>query len=167
MLETSAISGFSPDQTIPAKMRPLSSPRLIAATLLISSAHIGLATPTDIIPTSQPDERGLADLLGNLGGKAAGGSTGNISDEIGNIIGDVSALIASFVSLIQNSTENDLVELLGVDVKSAKTDDQALTNSTVGAVSANATCPGMAVLFARGTTEPGMLLLLILPFLVG
>lgn len=149
MVETLAISGSAP---VFAKMRTLSLPRLLATTLLISSARISFATPTDIIPRKQPDERGLADLLGNLGGAGAG----NISDEIGNIIGDVSSLIASFVSLIQNSSENDLVQLLGMNVKSAKSDDQDLTNGTVGAVSPNATCPGMAVLFARGTAEPGM-----------
>lgn len=28
-------------------------------------------------------------------------------------------------------------------------------NTTIGAVGANAICPGIAVLFARGTAEPG------------
>lgn len=165
-------------------MRPLSSPaRFLATTLLLLSSSAPLlstAHPLEIIspipPLSQSrgerqtiDERGFADLFGGgKGATAAGGGGGsNIASALGNLTQDLSAvltdataLLQSFMQVIQelkNATnENDLVDLLGLDVSGAKSDSQKVTNATVGAVGANVTCPGMAVLFARGTLEPGV-----------
>lgn len=151
-------------------MRPLSPARLLAATLLlISPAHPVAAKPVDATVAAvaevavteaarHNEERGLLDILGGIGG-------GNLTQDINNVIADASALLQSFMAVIQDlknaTNENDLVDLLGLSVKGAKNDDQKVTSNTVGAVGANATCPGMAVLFARGTAEPGML---VLPF---
>lgn len=125
-------------------------PLLLASILL--SANPSLAQPTDLIP-AEHDERGLSDFLG-------GSALGNLTNTIDDIIGDATSLITTFIGAIQefnNATnENDLVDLLGVDLKNDAEDDEvSVTNNTVGAVGANATCPGMAVLFARGTAEVG------------
>lgn len=144
-----------------AAMQPLSTSRLLTSSLLLVSSPFILTSPTNIIP-SPHDERGISDLLGNIDG-------GNLTNEVSNVIGDVNALIQSFATVIQelrNATnENDLLKLLGLDVNGVDDDDdQKVTNGTVGAVGQNATCPGMAVLFARGTAEPGTLLLRSCPF---
>lgn len=159
-------------------MRPLSSPaRFLATTLLLLSSSVPLlstAHPLERIspipPLSQSrserqtiDERGFADFLG--GGKGGGGTNiasalGNLTQDLSAVLTDATALLQSFMQVIQelkNATnENDLVNLLGLDVSGAKSDSQKVTNATVGAVGANVTCPGMAVLFARGTLEPGV-----------
>lgn len=153
------------------------SPHLTLWSLLVllsAPRHI-LAHPTALVAVSH-DERGLADLLsgatgvlsgasGVLGGASTllGGTAsalGNLTADIGKLIADATTLLTDFVAVIQefdNAThENDLVHLLGVDLKGdARTDKAAVTNATVGPVGANVTCPGMAVLFARGTAEPG------------
>lgn len=107
----------------------------------------------DLMTVPQHDERGLSDLL-------RGSALGNLTESLDDLIGDATALLTSFVAAVQafdNATnENDLVKLLGVDLQGDAKDDAAtVTNSTAGAAGANATCPGMAVLFARGTAEPG------------
>lgn len=138
-------------------MQPLSISRFLTCALLLASSPFTLATPTEA-KSSPHEERGLSDLLSGVDG-------GNLTDEINNVIDDVTALIQAFATVIQelhNATnENDLLELLGLDVNGGddEDDDQGVTNGTVGAVGQNATCPGMAVLFARGTAEPGALLL--------
>lgn len=151
-------------------MRPISPTRLVAATLLLSPAHhLVAAKPVDTTLTAvaavaeaeaargqsenQHDERGFLDVLNSVGG-------GNLTKDINAVITDASMLLQSFMAIIRDfndaTNENDLVNLLGVNVKSAKADDQKVTGNTIGAVGENATCPGIAVLFARGTVEPGM-----------
>lgn len=125
---------------------------LTALLLLRIPPHI-LAQPTDPTSGPPPSERGLSDLLG-------GSALSNLTDDIGDLIADAKSLLTTFIGAVQafnNATnDNDLVKLLGVDLKdNIKDDDESVTNSTISAVGANATCPGMAVLFARGTTEPG------------
>lgn len=119
---------------------------------VVLSACPTLALPVDPAPV-QSDAGGLTDLLG-------GSASGNLTKTVDDLIGDATSVLTSFIGAIQefyNAThENDLVDLLGVDLQSNTEDDQAsVTSSTVGEVGANATCPGMAVLFARGTAEVG------------
>ncbi|CAN8097928.1 unnamed protein product [Discula destructiva] len=121
--------------------------------LLLSAPWHTLANPKDLIAVPQHEGRGLSDLL-------SGSALGNLTDDIHGLIDDAASLLTSFVAAVQefnNATnENDLVELLGVDLQGdTNDDDTSVTTSTIGAVGANATCPGMAVLFARGTGEPG------------
>ncbi|KAJ4423176.1 hypothetical protein N0V82_002170 [Gnomoniopsis sp. IMI 355080] len=127
------------------------APWLIISSILLSVCP-GLAQPTDLVPV-QNEERGLSDLLGAA-------ASGDFGATVAEAISDATSLITTFVSAVQqleNATnENDLVDLLGVDLNGEAEDDAAsVTNNTVGAVGANATCPGMAVLFARGTAEIG------------
>lgn len=123
-------------------------PWLVISSILLS-AYPSIAHPTDLVPIEN-EERGLADLFGAGGFSAA------------DLIGDATSLITGFVAAVKEfhdaTNENDLVNLLALDVNN-ETDNDAttVTNSTVGAVGANATCPGMAVLFARGTAEVGRL----------
>lgn len=155
-------------------MRPTSPTRLLAATLLLLSPaqHLVAAKPVDTtlaagavvaetaveVASSQDqnlnqnDERGFLDVLSAIDG-------GNLTQDINSVISQAGALLQSFMAILRDlqdaTNENDLVNLLGVSVKGAKNDDQAVTGNTIGAVGANATCPGVAVLFARGTLEPG------------
>lgn len=117
------------------------------------SARAAPVEASDLVETSgQNEERGLLDAL-------SAGKAGNLTKDIENVVADATTLLTSFVKVIRElknaTTENDLVDLLGLNIASAKQDTESVTNSTVGAVAANKTCPGMAVLFARGTTEPG------------
>lgn len=120
--------------------------------ILTSTPHI-FAQPTDRRPALPPNERGLSNLLG-------GSALGNLTDDIGDLIQDATSLLTTFIGAVQafnNATnENDLLELLGVGLKGNTEDDEdSVTNSTISAAGPNSTCPGMAVLFARGTAEPG------------
>lgn len=133
-------------------MRPSNRVPWLLASYILLTAHPGLAQPTELVPVPN-EERGLADLFGAA-------ASGNLGATVAEAIGDATSLITEFVSAVQqlkNATnENDLVDLLGVDLNGDAEDDAAsVTNSTVGTVGANATCPGMAVLFARGTGELG------------
>lgn len=144
-------------------MRPLSrgSRLLLPVVLLLASAAVATPAPAPAPqPAPQPvppelDDRSFSDVLEGLGNAA-----GNITQELGSILQSVSSLIQTFVGAVQqvenSASENDLVGLLGMDVQSAEDDQKNTPNGTVSAVGTNITCPGMAVLFARGTTEPGM-----------
>lgn len=126
-------------------------PRLIIASLLLS-ANPSLAQPTDLVPVEN-EERGLFDLFG-------GNASATLGSSVAELIGDATSLLTTFITAVQefhNATnENDLVDLLGVDLNGDAEDDAAsVTNNTIGTIGANATCPGMAVLFARGTAEAG------------
>lgn len=121
----------------------------LVITSLYLSACPSIAYPTDLVPIEN-EERGLADLFGQNGLSAA------------DLIGDATSLITGFVAAVKQfhdaTNENDLVNLLALDVINEVDDDAStVTNNTVGAVGANATCPGMTVLFARGTAEAGEL----------
>lgn len=135
---------------------PRQSPWLSLTSLfLLKSPHI-FAQPTNhqsAVPP--PNERDLLSDL--LDGSSA---LGNLTDDIGNLVGDAASLLTAFIGAVQEFTnatnENGLVELLGLDLKGdAEDDDEPVSNTTIGAVGANAICPGIAVLFARGTAEPG------------
>lgn len=135
-------------------MRPSSRLPLLTLSSIFLSAHSALAQPAALVPV-QNDERSLADLFGAA-------AAGNLTSAVDDLITDATTLITDFIGAVKefhNATnENDLVELLGVDLNNdAENDETSVTNNTVGAVGANATCPGMAVLFARGTAEAGML----------
>ncbi|KAI3391065.1 hypothetical protein diail_8070 [Diaporthe ilicicola] len=119
--------------------------RLFAPALLLASSHFqfGLAAPAPVYH----DERDLSSAVGTL------------LDDFSDLVNDTASLLSQFATAIKelkNATnENDLIGLLGVNVTGSDNDDKA--NGTVSAVAANGTvtCPGMAVLFARGTAEPG------------
>lgn len=138
-------------------MRPLSgrsrgsSPLLLVPLLLLLTSTVS-AGPQQ---RRELDDRDLADVLANVGSLE-----GNITQSIASIIQDVTSLVQTFVAAVKQvqnaSTENDLVGLLGMAMQGAVDDSNATPNGTVSAVGANITCPGMAVLFARGTREPGM-----------
>lgn len=145
-------------------MRPLNGRNrgsflLLLPTLLLAST--ALAAPAPAPSPQQPgagaelDDRAFKDVLADIGSAA-----GNITQDIGSIIQDVSSIIQTFVSVVQEiknvSSENDLVSLLSMTVQGAPDDSNKTANGSVSAVGTNITCPGMAVLFARGTTEPGM-----------
>lgn len=121
-------------------------PWLVVSSIFLSY-HPSVAHPTDLVPIEN-EERGLANFFGHGGISAA------------DLIGDATSLITGFVAAVKEfhdaTNENDLVNLLALDVNNGTDDDATtVTNSTVGAVGANATCPGMAVLYARGTAEAG------------
>lgn len=123
-------------------------PWLIVSSIFLS-AHPSIAYPTDLVPIEN-EERGLANFFGGGGISAA------------DLIGDATSLITGFVAAVKEfhdaTNENDLVNLLALKVNNEAEDDAStVTNNTIGAVGANATCPGMAVLFARGTAEAGRL----------
>lgn len=126
--------------------------------LLVYASTTALAAPAAAPQPEVLDDRSYKDVLADIGAAA-----GNITQDIGSIIQDVSSIIQTFVAVVKEvknaSTENDLVGLLGMSVKGGDDDNAGNTaaNGTVSAVGTNITCPGMAVLFARGTTEPGML----------
>lgn len=130
-------------------MRPLSLSTILTTSFLLSSTQIAVAAPNAIGPV-QPDERDLSSILG---------AATNLTGDLSNLITDATSLLQDFIVVLQelhNSTNaNDLINLLGMNVKNGDDDTANVTNSTVGAVSPNATCPGMAVLFAKGTAEPG------------
>lgn len=132
-------------------MRPLSLSTILTTSFLLSSTQIAVAAPNAIGPV-QPDERDI-DLSSILGAAT------NLTGDLSNLITDATSLLQDFIVVLQelhNSTNaNDLINLLGMNVTNADDDTANVTNSTVGAVSPNATCPGMAVLFAKGTAEPG------------
>lgn len=125
---------------------------LLPLLLLVSSALSAVAAPAPLGPSlPELDDRDLSDVLDRIG---------NITSEVGNILESVSDIVKNFVGIIRElknaSTENDLVDLLGMSVEGAPDDSNKTPNGSVSAVGTNITCPGMAVLFARGTTEPGM-----------
>lgn len=145
-------------------MRPLSGRSrgsFLLPILLLASTTLAVPAPSPYQAGSSAelDDRGYKDVLADIGAAA-----GNITQEIGSIVQDVSSIVQTFVGIVQEiknaSTENDLVGLLGMNVQGAPDDTNKTANGSVSAVGTNITCPGMAVLFARGTTEPGMSLLL-------
>lgn len=143
-------------------MRPLSGRSRGSSLVLLVLPLLGFTSPVSAAPPQPPappspelDDRSLADVLANVGDAAA-----NITQSVGAIIQDVTSIVQTFVSAVAEiknaSTENDLIGLLSMDVQGAVDDADVTANGTVSAVGSNITCPGMAVLFARGTTEPGM-----------
>lgn len=142
-------------------MRPLSGRSRGSSLVLLPIVLLTYTVSAAPAPAPQPQpspelgDRSLADVIANVGDAAE-----NITQSVGAIIQDVTSIVQTFVSAVAEiknaSTENDLVGLLGMDVQGAVDDSNDTANGTVSAVGSNITCPGMAVLFARGTTEPGM-----------
>ncbi|PSS03420.1 cutinase-domain-containing protein [Coniella lustricola] len=124
--------------------------RLLSPALLIfTTAHHAIAAPTSAQP--QPDryleERGF---LAALSGAAGGGNITSTAEAIGNdvasIITDVTSLVQDFIAVVAEiknaSTQNDLVNMLGLGASAATTTASATaaagTSTLTGTTSATA-----------------------------
>lgn len=103
---------------------------IMASLLLLDGAHP--------LTTDRAEPRGLA-----------GGLAGSLSN-LGSLLDTGIAVLDELLTTLQagQTEQNGLLALLGNSTSSS-------ANGTANSVGAGTACPDMAVLFARGTLEPG------------